>query len=109
MFVYLSLSSFLDEQNRYCYDVYEFTYNIVDSWKQFRQCTISFYVVKFTKLDIIFDMFMLIEHNIVLNSQTINWRFKINFEKLKIKKFKKFVKTFKKQNQIFALICVDVT
>ena len=52
---------------------------------------------------------MLIEHDIVLNSQTSSWRFKINFEKLKIEKSKKFVKILKKQNQIFALICVDVT
>ena len=55
----LSLSKFLNDQNRYCYDAFELIYNIIDFWKQHRECTTLFYDVDFEKSNVIFDMSML--------------------------------------------------
>ena len=59
--VILSLSKFLSNKNRYYYDTYKFIYDFVDLWKQRRQCIILFYTINYSKFDIIFEMFMLID------------------------------------------------
>ena len=53
-------------------------------------------------------MSMLAEHDILINSQTNNWRFKIQSKKLKISKSENFANAFKSEHQIFALICASV-
>ena len=53
-------------------------------------------------------MSMLTEHDILINSQANNWRFKIQSKKLKISKLKNFANAFKSEHQIFALICASV-
>ena len=57
----LSLSDFLNNQDRYCYDAFELIYNIIDSWKQHKKCIILFYDVDFEKSNVIFDILMLID------------------------------------------------
>ena len=49
------------------------------------------------------------KHDILINSQTRNWHFKIQLKKLKISKSKNFANVFKSKHQIFAFVCVDVT
>ena len=59
--VILSLLRFLNNENRYCYDTYKFIYNFVNLWKQRQQCIDLFYVMNYSKFDIIFEIFMLID------------------------------------------------
>ena len=59
-FAILLTSSFLDNDNRYCYDVYKLIYYLIDSWNQHRECTILFYLIKYTSFDFILDILMLI-------------------------------------------------
>ena len=60
MIVDLSLSSFLNDQDCYCYDAFELIYNIINSWGQHKKCIILFYNVNFEKSNVIFDISMLI-------------------------------------------------
>ena len=53
-------------------------------------------------------MSMLAEHDILINSQTNNWRFKIQSKKLKISKSENFANVLKSKHQIFAFICASV-
>ena len=105
----LLLSKFLDEDTRHCYDIYELIYWIIDFWKQGRKCTTLLYSVNFADFNLILKMLMLAKHDILINSQTKNWRFKIQSKKLKISKSKNFVIVFKSEHQIFIFVCVDVT
>ena len=106
--VILSLSNFLNEQNRYCHETHELIYNIINSWNQHRQCKILFYVIDYVESNFILNMFMLIIENILINSTKKNWRFKIKFKKLQIKTFQQFIKSLKNHNQIFALMCAKI-
>ena len=67
-----------------------------------------FYIVNFENLDVIFDMFMLIDEFIIVNLVKVIWRFKINVKNLIIKKLKDFAKNFNNKKVVFALICVDI-
>ena len=104
----LSLSKFLNDQDRYCYDVFELIYNIIDFWKQHKECITLFYDVDFERSNVIFDMSMLTNYNIIVHSTTFNWRFEININKLKISKWEKFVEDLQKQVIIYAFIIADV-
>ena len=53
-------------------------------------------------------MSMLTEHDILINSQTNNWCFKIQSKKLKISKSENFANAFKLKYQIFVFICANV-
>ena len=106
--VILSLSNFLNEQNRYCYKAHEFIYNIIDTWNQYRQCKILFYAIDYVESNFILNMFMLIIEKILVNSTKNNWRFKIKLKKLHIETFKQFVKSLKNHNQIFVLMCCEI-
>ena len=108
VFVVLSLSKFLNDENRYCYKTHELIYNFVDSWEQRRQCTILFYVVNYFESNVIFEMFILIDQIILVNSQTTSWRFQIKISKLFLKIFKQFARNLKSQKKIYAFICVVV-
>ena len=94
----LSLSRFLNENNRYYYDVYELIYWLINLWEQDRECITLFYIVDFIDFDVILRMFILTNQTIVVNSQTINWRFKIHNERLKIVKSKQFEQYFKEKH-----------
>ena len=59
LYVDLSLSRFLNDQNRYYYNVYELIYNIINFWKQHKECIILFYEIDFESSNIIFDISML--------------------------------------------------
>ena len=106
--VILSLSKFLNEQNRYCHKTHEFIYNVINSWNQHRQCKILFYAIDYVEFDFILNMFMLIVEKIFVNSTKNNWHFKIKFKKFHIETFKQFAKNLKNHNQIYVLMCVDV-
>ena len=73
--VILSLSKFLNDENQYCYKTHELIYDFIDSWKQRRQYIILFYAINYFESNIIFEIFMLIDQIILVNSQTTNWRF----------------------------------
>ena len=105
----MSLSRFLDKESRYYYDVYELIYWLIDLWEQDRECIILFYVVDFIDFNVILRIFMLTNQAIVIDLQTINWRFKIYIERLKIIKSKQFEQHLEKKHQIYVIICVDVT
>ena len=96
--VILSLSKFLNEQDRYCYETHEFIYNVIDSWNQHRQCKTLFYAIDYVEFDFILNMFMLIVEKIFVNSTKNNWRFKIKFKKFHVKTFKQFAKNLKNYN-----------
>ena len=59
--VILLLLRFLNNENRYYYDAHKFIYDFVNSWKQRRQCITLFYAINYSKFDIIFEMFILID------------------------------------------------
>ena len=105
----LLLSKFLNENARHCYDVYELTYWIIDFWEQDRKCTTLLYFMNFADFDLILKMSMLTEHDILINSQTKSWRFKIQSKKLKISKSENFTNALKSKHQIFVFVCADVT
>ena len=104
----LPLPGFLDGQGRYCYGAYELTYNIIDSWGQFRQCTTLFYAVEFVGPDVIFGMPMLAKQGITVDPQTASWRFKVNPSNLEVEDPKQFAKSLVGKKQVFALICAGV-
>ncbi len=87
-FAILSTSSFLNDDDRYCYDAYKLIYYLIDSWNQHWECTILFYLVKYTSSNLILDMSMLAKQDILINSKMQSWRFKIANNKLKIINFK---------------------
>ena len=64
--------------------------------------------MNFKDFDIIFDIFMLIDEFIIVNSVKITWQFKINVKNLIIEKFKDFAKNFNNKKIVFVLICVNV-
>ena len=53
--------------------------------------------------------FILTNQIIIVDSQAINWRFKIHIERLKIVKFKQFEQYFERKHQIYVVMYVDVT
>ena len=106
--IILSLSSFLNEQNRYCHETHEFIYNIINSWNQHRQCKTLFYAIDYIESNFILNMFMLIVENILVNSTKNNWRFKIKFKKFQIDTSKQFAKNLENHEQIFALMCAEI-
>ena len=106
--VILLLSRFLNNENRYCYDIYKFIYNFIDSWEQRRQYITLFYTINYSKFNVIFEMFILIDQIILVNSQTINWRFQIKIIKLFLKTFKQFARNLKFYKKIYAFIYVVV-
>ena len=107
--VVLSRSEFFDEKIRYCYDVYNFEYHLIDFWNQYRKCIILFYAVDYINFDVILSMSMLSQQEITMNSKTQNWRFKIRINNFEIFESKVFDETLTNQNQVFVLICADVT
>ena len=96
VYVDLSLSEFLNDQSQYYYDAYELTYNIINFWKQHKECITLFYKTNFKDLNIIFNISMLTNQNIIIHSTASSWRFKINIKKLELFEFKEFVKNLKK-------------
>ena len=108
MNVDLLLSRFLNDQSRYYYDAYKLIYNIINFWKQHRECITLFYKVDFEDSNIIFDMSMLTNQNITIHSTTSNWRFEINIKKFELSKLKKFIKNLNEQINIYILVVIDV-
>ena len=104
----LPLSRFLNDQNQYCYGVYELIYNIINFWKQHRKCITLFYEVDFEGSNIIFDMSMLTNQNIIIHSTASSWRFEIDIKKFELFELKEFVKDLKKQVNIYVFVVVDV-
>jgi len=54
-------------------------------------------------------MSILVKQNILIDSKTKNWRFKIADNKLKIINFKQFVLDFAKYSTVYIIVCVNVT
>jgi len=109
IFAILSTSNFLDSDNCYCYDVYKLIYYLIDSWNQYRECTILFYLVEYIDFDFILDMSILVKQDILIDSKTKNWQFKIANNKLKIINFKQFVLDLVKYSTVYTIVCADVT
>ena len=109
MIVNLLLSNFLNDQDRYCYDVFELIYNIINFWRQHRKCIILFYNVNFEELNIIFDMLMLTNQKIIVYSTTLSWYFEININKFEVSKLKQFAKVLQKQFIIYVFVVANVT
>ena len=109
MIVNLSLSNFLNDQDRYCYNAFELIYNIINSWKQHKECITLFYDVNFEKSNVIFDMSILTDQKIIVHSTTSNWRFKININTFEVSKSKQFAKVLQKQFIVYVLIIANVT
>ena len=105
----LSLSSFLNDQKRYCYEAHELTYNLVDSWNQRKKCITLFYVVDFQRFDVILSMFMLTAKRIVVDAQTTSWRFKIKANNFEILNDKKFSNCLIDKEEMYVILCADVT
>ena len=59
IYVDLSLSRFLDDQNQYYYDVYKLIYNIINFWEQHKKCIRLFYRIDFEGSNVIFDQLIL--------------------------------------------------
>ena len=108
MNVDLLLSKSLNDQNRYCYNVYELIYNMINFWEQYKECITLFYKVNFKDSNIIFNISMLTNQNIIIHSTTSSWRFKIDIKKFELFKFKEFVKNLKRQVNIYVLVIVNV-
>ena len=65
----LSTLDFLDDNNHYCYDVYELIYHLTNSWNQHQECTILFYLVEYVDFNFILNMLMLAKQDILINSK----------------------------------------
>ena len=104
----LSLSRFLNNQNRYCYNAYKLIYNIINFWKQYKKGITIFYEVNFENLNIIFDMSMLTNQNIIIHSMMLSWRFEIDIKKFELFEFKEFIKNLKRQINIYILVVIDI-
>jgi len=68
-FAILLTSSFLNDDNRYYYDVYKLIYYLIDSWNQHQECTTLFYLVKYISSNLILDMSMLVKQDILIDSK----------------------------------------
>ena len=68
----LSLSNFLNNQNRYCYDAYKLIYNSISFWEQYKECITLFYEVDFEDSNVIFNISMLTNQNIITHSTILN-------------------------------------
>ena len=66
-FAILSILNFLDNDDRYCYDVYKLIYYLIDSWNQHQECINLFYLVKYTSSNLILDMSMLVKQDILID------------------------------------------
>ena len=66
-FAILLTLNFLNNNNRYYYDVYKLIYYLIDSWDQHRECTILFYLIKYISSNLILDMSMLVKQNILID------------------------------------------
>ena len=69
----------------------------------------NFWHVHYINFDVILNMFMLSQQKITMNSKTQNWRFKIRIQNFEIFESKIFDETLKNHDQIFVLICANVT
>ena len=65
--------------------------------------------MNFAGPDLILEMSMLAEHDILINSQTKSWRFKIQSKKLEISESEDFANALKSKHQVFVFVCADVT
>ena len=72
MNVDLLLSKFLNNQNRYCYNVYKLLYNIINFQEQYKECITLFYEINFENSNVIFDLLMLTNQNIIKHSTTLS-------------------------------------
>jgi len=108
-FAILLISNFLNGDNRYCYDVYELIYYLIDSWNQYRECTTLFYLSEYTSSNLILDMLMLVKQDILIDSKMQSWQFKIANNKLKIINLKQFALNLVKHSTIYAIVCAGVT
>ena len=106
--VVLSTSRFLNDETQYCYNTHKLIYNLIDFWKQHRKIITLFYAVNFVDSDVIFDMSMLHDEIILVDSTKTNWRFKINSKRLTLENSKEFAKSLINQHIVYTLICVDV-
>ena len=104
----LPSSKFLNDQSRYCYNVYKLIYNIINFWRQHKECIILFYEVDFEGSNIIFDMSILTNQNLIIHSTKSCWRFEIDIKKLELFALKEFIKNLKRQINIYALVVVNV-
>jgi len=52
---------------------------------------------------------MLVKQDILIDSKTKNWKFKIADNKLKIINFKQFVLDFVKYSTVYTIVCTDIT
>ena len=105
----LSLSSFLDDQKRYCYEAHELIYNLIDSWDQRKKCITLFYVVDFQRFDVILSKFILTAKKIIVDAQTTSWHFKIKTINSKILNDKKFSNCLINKEEIYVILCANVT
>jgi len=54
-------------------------------------------------------MLILVKQDILINSKTKNWQFKIADNKLKIINFKQFVLDLVKYSTVYTIVCADIT
>jgi hypothetical protein len=66
-FAILSTLDFFNNDNYYCYDIYELIYYLIDSWDQHRECIILFYLIKYISSNLILDMPMLVKQDILID------------------------------------------
>ena len=104
----LLLSKFLNHHDWYCYNVYKLIYNIINFWKQHKECITLFYKVDFEDSNIIFDISILTNQNIIIHSMTSSWHFEINIKKFQLFEFKELVKDLKEQINIYAFVIANI-
>ena len=68
-----------------------------------------FYSIEYINSDLILDISILFKQDILINSKTKSWQFKIVDKKLKIANFKQFVLDLVKYSTVYTIVCAGVT
>ena len=107
----LSTVNYLNDVKTYCYEAYEISFIMKNSWKHDRTFTDIFYAMNkdVLSIDVILKLSNLINENITMHFKNKSWRYSVKTKTLKLMKFEKLIKKMKKKITIYAVIVISAS
>ena len=106
----LSTVNYLNDVKTYCYETYEISFIMKNSWKHDRIFTDIFYAMNkdVLSIDVILKLFDLINENIAMHFKNKSWWYNVKTKTLKLIKFEKLIKKMKKKITIYTVIIISI-
>ena len=104
----LSRFIWMNDQNVYCYDVYEMCYRLIDSWSIERKDISIFYVIDKKESFLILSMSSMQFKRIWIDIIARTWCFNMNNHAFKLFITKDFAKALQNEFTVYAFIMINV-